>query len=134
MKTLTTTLLACLALCGCSTTRDLDPSGVYRGDKALFEAERAFNEADRLVDQIEDWAARNPIYLASNPKAAEFVAGVREDADKLLYQAMQAIEAYRSLRSAGNLETMQGKLALLREALAIYAQYQIESIAQEESP
>lgn len=135
MKTrLTLSLMAIVGLfliTGCVTSnRDLAPSEAYDGDKALFEAERYWIEADKTVEQIEAWAKRNALYLATDPDAAEFVSTVRSDADEWLDKARQAIDAYRELKTDANLKTLEGELEILRKGLQLYTKYQIESLAQ----
>jgi len=113
---------------GCSTTRDLDPAGVYAGDRPLYEADRAILEAKDAFGMILEWAARNAGYIASDESAAEFVASVRDNRKQWLRDAIAARDAYELIRGPEQLSTLDGKLAILTRALALYRTHATQTL------
>ena len=123
-------LLPVASFSGCSTPRDLDPSGVYAGDRALYEADKAILEASDAFDVVLAWADRNAAYLAQDAKAAAFVADVRTNRKAWLRDALAARDAYALVRGSENLRTMEGALAVLTRALAAYRVHSTQTLTK----
>jgi hypothetical protein len=131
-----TLMLAFMAtlFAGCATKdRGLDPSGVYGGDKILYEADAAILEAKDGLDAILAWADRNAAYIATDEDAAGFVESVRDNRSRWLREALAARDAYELVKGQEQLGTLQGKLAILSRALALYRMHATQSLQETEN-
>lgn len=81
------TTLASLPAC-----RDLDPSGVYKGDQILYNADKTITDAYDILDSFVTWERDNRAVLPKETKEAADV--VRTNARPALKAAIAARATY----------------------------------------
>jgi hypothetical protein len=123
-------LLGTPTFLGTSCNRALDPAGAYDGDKLLFAADGVIVDVNRICNDVQGLAARNPS-VAAQPRYATLLAlvgkqrdGVVErtpsgaiDSSEVLALLISARDGYRVTKSASALETLNDKLNLARSFL-----------------
>ena len=110
---------------GCGSIGQLDPAGVYEGDRILSAAEKTANETVAVIEDVQAWAQRNAAYVESNPKVRAMVGkltreidGVAEPGEVLveLYRARDAYVIARDLASQNALDDRLAQARVLLEA------------------
>lgn len=110
--------LAILAIpIGCATR--LDPEGVYKGDKVLYNADRVINSSYRIVHDFVTWEQQ---YRNSLPADVSRAADrVRQNARATIQSAVNVREAYAQnptdSAKSGLIRAIDVLQALLDEAL-----------------
>jgi hypothetical protein len=109
-----------LCLAGCATTgqRQLDPAGVYSGDKYLWDFDGLVLEVDRACDEIEAFAVRNPAFVAEHANIAAVVEKVRSERKAWLREALVVRDTYVHLRTAASEDALVGRIDFFRALLA----------------
>ncbi len=105
---------------GCAN-RNLDPTGVYQGDRVLYESENAINTFHKsVVDFLvweKDFRAVLPVEVS---RAADFL---RINEPKLLNTAHALHDAYVRTPTVENKDKLQLTINILRSALSEAAVY-----------
>jgi hypothetical protein len=108
---------------GCTTSRQLDPSGVYAGDQLLWQADQLIVDVDTTLTEIESLAARNPEVFSSNPKLKSLLEKVKAERDgtpkdnEVLTNLIRIRDAYAVSKSAENATTLQKSFVVARAFL-----------------
>lgn len=92
-------LLPLFVASSCPNGRQLDPAGVYAGDKLLFDLDGVIVETTRAVDDVIAWADRNPQYVAAHANVAAAVAKIRAEVDGVPV-ATETLTRLHSIRDA----------------------------------
>lgn len=121
---------------GCASTgqQQLDPTGIYQGDKVLYDADGAILEADRIFDEIEGVATRNAAYVSTHAGAAAFVAKIVSGRAGWIRSAIAARDTYARTKSAADLSSLQGQVDFLRGLLEQARPMLLESLASQPQP
>jgi hypothetical protein len=132
MKSLRSFLVAALfcalsASCSFLTTgcasRDLDPAGVYQGDKVLYETDRAITNGYSLLNGFVKWEYENRALLVSKPEITKAADNVRVQA-KGWFDTLHVLRAaYVTDPSPGNRDKLQQTLSLIQAAIAEATKY-----------
>lgn len=111
------------ALClfpGCVTNRTLEPGGAY-DSIVLYQADTIIDQTVATMEAYQQWAARNPAYLEQSQSAKLLLTKINAELDgtanpdEIIVQAIQARDLYAQLRTPDSIETLQGKLELVRQ-------------------
>lgn len=112
-------VVASIAFTACSH-RDLDPSGVYKGDKVLYEADLAITSSYAILDTFVTWEYTNRALLASEPR-------VTQSADRIRAQAKQWFASAHALRAAYAVSPTSQNAAALQKILFVIQAAVIEA-------
>lgn len=117
----TTTLQGC---------RDLDPSGVYAGDKLLYRADLTITSSKSFMDAFVTFEFHNRALLQlKHPEVKAAADTVRTQGKASLQSAVAARDAYAAASTAANATALNTALATLTEA-ASQAQAQLLAATQ----
>lgn len=111
---------ATFILAGCASNRTLEPGGAY-DSLVLFQADTILDQTVATMETYQQWAARNPQYLAQSQSARLLLEKINRELDglaepnEILVQAIQARDLYAQAASPANASTLQGKLELVRQ-------------------
>lgn len=100
----------CMAPQGCG---NLDPAGVYQGDKVAYTAELTIVTSHDLIGVFLKWERDNRTLLA-NPDLKAFADKVRVEGKRTLQSAAAANEAYKAAKTPANATALEATLASLR--------------------
>lgn len=118
---------AVLLVCGpvgCSKTT-LSPTGVYQGDKTLYEAEKTIRTVYDQFDTFVTWELQ---YRAILPVDVSRAADtIRKGSKSWIASAIAARDAYVAVPNAPNKDRLQLTLNLIDTALAEAAKYMIQN-------
>jgi len=109
---------------GCGT---LAPSGVYQGDKTLYDADFAIAGSYDLLHSFVTWEFKNREALTTMPAVKEYADKVRAGARQWVTSAIACRDAYAASPSAENRTNLQKAIAVLREAVVQGTKYQVSA-------
>lgn len=123
-------LLAVLALLLCSpgmTCRQLDPAGVYQGDRFLFESEMAINTSYDMVKTFLTWEMNNREALAKFPEIGKAANRLRREYKGWHESAVALHDLYEINKTDENRTKLMNAISLLRAALAEATKYMTQA-------
>jgi hypothetical protein len=109
------TLCLMVALAGCSGT--LSPTGVYQGDKTLYNADLTFNAASATVEVFLKYELANRGTAAAPASLTAAADEIRQTWPKVHDAYYSGRDAYVANKSATNLTSFQKAVADAQAAL-----------------
>lgn len=116
-----------LVTAGCQSSgepRQLDPLGAYQGDLFLWSTDGVIEDLDRIYDEVEGLAARNPSVFQSSESLTQLLDRVRRERDgvpdptgELLTTLLLARDTYAAAKTSENVSALQRQLNLARAFL-----------------
>jgi len=122
-------LAAALALAGCGT---LEPGGVYRGDKVLYDADVVIATSYDVIHTFVAWEYANREALASRPEVRRAADRMRAGAREWIGTALALRDAYAAQPADGTRDALQSALDVLRAALVEATRYLTTERANDE--
>jgi hypothetical protein len=113
-------LLISWAVTGCGT---LDKSGVYGGDKALYDADLALSASYDTLHQFVLWEYQNRQALAGTPEIKAAADTIRKQAPQWYATAFALRDAYKASPNPGTMEALQRSLNLIHAAVLESVKY-----------
>ena len=113
-----------LALSGCATT--LNPQGIYRGDKVMYQAELAIPATYNVVNSFLIFEENNRAALSGWPEVKKFADGIRKTYPSAEATAHVMLNAYKANPNPGNAENLTKALDVLRAALTGASAYMVQ--------
>jgi len=111
-------LSAALFLSGCAgSNRQLDPAGVYAGDKILYTADATITGAYETLDTFVAWEHKHRAGLSKWPEVRSAADYVRTNAKTWIDNAITVRELYKNFPTPENRKSLEGALVILRAAL-----------------
>lgn len=108
-------LLALLAiLAGCGT---LDPTGVYKGNKVLYDADQVIATSYDILHTFVVWEYQNR-KLINNPQVTAAADNIRVNAPRWFASAIALRDTYKANATSANATALQTALALLHTAVS----------------
>lgn len=107
---------------GCAN-RTLDPSGVYAGDKLLFEFDGVIVETTKTFQEVVGLADRNAVFVQERPDLAAEVMKIRSEIDgvpvetETLVRMHRARDAYLVAKGAASEAALRKEIATARTLL-----------------
>lgn len=109
-------LLAALAfLSACGT---LDPSGPYKGNKVLYDADQVIATSYDLLHTFVTWEFQNRAALASQPEVTKYADYIRVNAPKWFTTAVALRDTYKTASTSANASALSTALQVLQTAVA----------------
>lgn len=102
---------------GCQTTRDLDPEGVYQGDRVLFNADALALQVFDSIDSIQAFASRNPSIVAESESFQSLLSKLAENRQKWKDDYFAARDSYEAAKTLANRQQLDISLEVLRAVL-----------------
>jgi hypothetical protein len=116
-------IVALLVLPGCGT---LDKSGVYAGDKTLYDADQVINTSYDALHAFVLFEFQNRAMLAPHPEVKLAADNVRMNARDWLQSAINLREAYAANPTADNANKLHNAIAIIQTALSEATKYLIK--------
>jgi hypothetical protein len=113
-------LLVAGGLSGCGT---LNSSGVYAGDKALYDADLTIASSYELLHGFVKFEYDNRALLAGSPEVKQYADHVRKGAPQWFASAIALRDAYKGNPNDGTRTALQQALDVLREATVQATRY-----------
>lgn len=110
--------LAALFSGGCQTTRDLDPTGDYAGDRVLYEADALALKVFDSIDALTDFAARNPAVVAESDSFRELLDKIETNRAKWKADFFEARDTYETAKTLANRDRLELSTQMLRAILS----------------
>src|SRR6266576_4478192 len=108
------TLAAPLSFTGC---RSLDKTGVYAGDKFLYDSELAIVTSYDLLDAFLKWETSNRAALSTVPEIKKSADNIRKDSKRWFASAHALRDAYAANPTSENRTALQSSLSVIHAAL-----------------
>jgi hypothetical protein len=121
---LSLTILALLAMPAC---RNLDPAGVYGGDKILYDADLAIATSYDTIHQFVLWEFSNREALSSIPEIKKYADTVRRNAPQWFSSAISVRDAYKLAPTSENQAALAKAVATIRAALVEITRYYVRA-------
>jgi hypothetical protein len=103
---------------GCQTTRDLDPTGDYAGDRVLYEADALALKVFDSIDALTDFAARNPAVVAESDSFRELLDKIETNRAKWKDDFFKARDTYETVKTLANRDRLELSTQMLRAILS----------------
>lgn len=100
---------------GCGS---LDKTGVYAGDKVLYDADLAIGASYQAIDGFLDWEMRNRGTASCPPAATKAADDIRASAPKAFATAMQARDTYKAAKTAASQSALDAALVVLQNIVS----------------
>lgn len=123
MKHLIVKLAICLALlapvCGSNTgcARKLDTTGVYQGDKTLYNADKVISESYDVMSTFLKYELDNRVALAATPEVGKAADNIRDNAQRWIKSAVALRDAYATNPTPANRDKLNQAISVLRQAV-----------------
>lgn len=121
LAALASLLAANLLLTGCAS---LDPTGVYQGNQALYQADLVLASSYDALHGFVQWEYDNRAALNSTPAIRAAADNVRAGAPQWFSGALACRDACQTNSSAANQAALQQALAVLQQAVLQALRYQ----------
>ncbi len=112
---------ACCLFAGCATK--LDPTGVYKGDTVLYEADNTIVTGHDLLQDFVNWEANYRSTLAQWPEIRQFADKVVAEGPGWFASASALRDAYKANPSDASKTALQAATDIIHTALAQATQY-----------
>lgn len=113
-------LFCAVAFTGCGS---LDKTGVYAGDKALYDADLTIATSYELLHTFVQFEYDNRAMLANTPEVKRYADSVRAGAPQWFATAIALRDAYKSNPAEATRTSLQQALDVLREATVQSTKY-----------
>ncbi len=114
-------IILMLALCGC---KSLDPTGAYKSDKVLYDADLALLSSYEGIHAFVTFEYNNRTTL-KNPDMTAFADNLRRNFPKWWTSALALRDAYKGAPNAGTQTALQKIIATMREAAVQATAYMV---------
>lgn len=105
---------------GCGT---LNPSGVYAGDKALYDADLTLATSYELLHSFVSFEYDNRAALAGTPEVKQYADKIRAGAQQWFASAIALRDAYKTNPGDATKTALQQSIDVLREATVQATKY-----------
>jgi hypothetical protein len=117
-QTLTTLLMLSLLLTGC---RSLDPSGPYKGDKVLYDADTVIASSYDIMHTYVKWEYDNRANVSL--EVTRSADNIRKNGQKWIWSAIALRETYKASPAPNREDALNSALAILRTAMLEATKY-----------
>jgi len=113
-------ILALGVLAGCGT---LDKTGIYGGDKALYDADVTIATSYDLLHTFVKWEYDNRDALSGTPEIKQYADTVRRQAPQWIQSAVALRDAYKAAPTNEARSALTTSIAVLRQAMVEATKY-----------
>jgi hypothetical protein len=110
----TALMIAPAVLSGC---RNIDPAGVYRGDKVLYNADKTIVDSYDILHAFVTFEFENREALKATPDVANAADQIRLNAQKWTDSAIALRDAYVASPTPENRSKLEDGVRVLRQAM-----------------
>jgi hypothetical protein len=124
MKYILTLLSLALVLCGGCASTKLDPTGPYKGNTALYDADQVIDTAYDTLHAFVAFEKSSEAALASRPEIHAAAERIRSGAKQWFSSAIALRDAYAKDPTPENQSAMTSAVNVIKAALVEAAKYQ----------